>query len=169
EKPATGDEKSDETSNAQKSPPEAEKSDKKPDGETLLGDMGGLRPFLVGYGAKLAIVETSEVLGNFTGGLRRGARYEGVTDLSLRIDLRPSLHLRGEIFARAYQIHGRGLTADNLGNLNIASSIEAARTTRLNELWYEQHFDNWRLRLGQQTIGTEFYNPDSARLFVNAT
>ena len=101
--------------------------------------------------------------------MRQGARYEGLTDVSLRIDLRPSLHVRGEIFARAYQIHGRGLTADDVGNLNITSSIEASRATRLNELWYEQHFDNWRLRIGEQTIGTEFFNPEAARLFVNAT
>src|SRR6266542_165902 len=120
-------------------------------------------------GVTLAITETSEILGNLTGGLRQGARYEGVTDLNLKIDFRPSLYVRGEIFARAYQIHGRGLSADNIGNLNLTSSIEAARTTRLSELWYEQHFDNWRVRIGQQTIGTEFLNPESARLFVNAT
>ena len=34
----------------------------------LLGDMWGLRPFLSRYGASLAIQETSEVLGNVTGG-----------------------------------------------------------------------------------------------------
>src|SRR5439155_1096094 len=128
-----------------------------------------LRSRLCKSGVNLAVLETSELLGNPTGGLRRGARYEGVTDLSLKIDLRPSFHIGGEIFARAYQIHGRGLSNDNLGNLNLASSIEAARTTRLNELWYEQHFDNWRLRIGQLTIGTDFLNPESARLFVNAT
>src|SRR5439155_2801910 len=107
--------------------------------------------------------------GNLTGGLRQGAIYEGVTDLNLGIDLRPALHVRGNIFVRAYQIHGRGLSDDNIGNLNLTSSIEAARTTRLSELWYEQHFDNWRLRIGQQSIGTEFLNPESARLFINAT
>ena len=79
------------------------------------------------------------------------------------------LAVRGEIFARAYQIHGRGLSGDNLGNLNLVSGIEATRTTRLGELWYEQHFDYRRLRIGQQTIGTEFFSPERARLFVNAT
>jgi porin len=47
------------------------------------------------------------------------------------------------------------------------SGIEAMRTTRLGELWYEQHFDYWRIRVGQQTIVTEFLSPASARLFVN--
>ena len=119
-----------------------------------------LRHRLCEAGSRSSVTETSEVLGNLTGGLRQGARYEGVTDLNLKINLRPGFHVRGEIFARAYQIHGRGLSGDNIGNLNLASSIEAARTTRLNELWYEQHFDNWRLRIGQQTIGTEFFNPN---------
>src|SRR5271155_1878772 len=38
----------------------------------LLGNMGGLRPFISKYGLSLAITETSEVLGNFTGGVHRG-------------------------------------------------------------------------------------------------
>jgi porin len=118
-------------------------------------------------GIKLSVTETSEVLANLTGGLRQGAIYEGVTDLSLNIDFRPAFHWRGVLFARAYQIHGRGLTLSNTDNLNEISGIEALATTRLVELWYEQHFDNWRLRIGQQTIATEFLSPASGRLFVN--
>ena len=91
----------------------------------------------------------------------------GVTDLSLNVDFRPAFHWRGNFFARAYQIHGRGLTLSNTDNLNQISAIEASATSRLVELWYEQHFDNWRLRIGQQTIQTEFMNPETARLFVN--
>src|SRR5262249_40486266 len=56
----------------------------------LLGELGGLRTWLKQYGAKLNISETSEVFGNFSGGLRRGAIYEGQTDLNLEIDFRPT-------------------------------------------------------------------------------
>lgn len=136
--------------------------------ETLLGDIGGLRPWLDEFGAELAISETSEVLGNVTGGLQRGGVYEGLTDISLRVDLRRTLAWRGVIFARAYQIHGRGLSANNIGNLYPVSSIEAQRTTRLNELWYEQRFETWRLRLGQLAVGDEFLAPEAAALFVNS-
>jgi porin len=126
-----------------------------------------LRNQLCKAGLKFGITETEEVLGNPTGGRHQGVIYEGLTDLNLRLDLRPTLHVRGEIFARAYQIHGRGLTT-TIGSLNEISGIEAAATTRLNELWYEQHFDHWlRVRIGQQTIGTEFLSPGAARLFVN--
>ena len=113
------------------------------------------------------MIETSEVLANPSGGLRQGAIYEGVTDLSLALDLRKPLHLRGNVFARAYQIRGRGLTFSNTDNLNEISGIEATATTRLAELWYEQHFDNWRLRIGQQTIGTEFLSAESSRVFIS--
>jgi porin len=116
-----------------------QKADSKPDDpcdqEKLLLNFEA-RHRLCEAGVQLGVTETSEILGNLTGGLRQGARYEGVTDLNLKINLRPGFHVRGEIFARAYQIHGRGLTADNIGNLNLASSIEAARATRLSELWY---------------------------------
>ena len=40
----------------------------------LLGDIWGLRSLLAQYGISLALSETSEVLGNLTGGVRRGAR-----------------------------------------------------------------------------------------------
>ncbi len=160
--------KSDSTTDERRESPAESDPDDPCDPEKQLVNVE-FRRRLCQAGVTLAITETSEILGNLTGGLRQGARYEGVTDLNLKIDFRPSLYVRGEIFARAYQIHGRGLSADNIGNLNLTSSIEAARTTRLSELWYEQHFDNWRVRIGQQTIGTEFLNPESARLFVNAT
>jgi porin len=138
--------------------------------ETLLGDFAGLRPFLAAYGAKLDIVEISEALGNPTGGRRRGALYEGLTDLALTIDLKPYFNAPGTVFARAYQIHGRGLTAGNLGNLAPVSGIEATRTTRLFELWYQLPLsERLQLRLGQQAAGTEFLISTTAQLFVNAT
>src|SRR6266542_1831735 len=71
--------------------------------DTLLGDLGGVRPWLAGFGAKLDIVETSEILGNPVGGVRRGALYEGLTDLSLTVDFEKRFDWRGGVFARAYQ------------------------------------------------------------------
>lgn len=137
---------------------------------TLLGDTDGLRPVMQRYGLSLGITETSEILGNPTGGERQGLIYEGVTDLNLGLDLRTYFDWRGVFFARAYQIHGRGLSANDLDNLNIASGIEATRATRLYELWYEQHIGDWlRIRIGQQSAGQEFLISSSARLFVNST
>jgi porin len=137
---------------------------------TLLGDINGLRSAIAPYGLALGVTETSEILGNLTGGQRQGLIYEGVTDLNLGFDLQTHFDWRGVFFARAYQIHGRGLSANDLDNLNIASGIEATRATRLYELWYEQHIQDWlRIRIGQQSAGQEFLISSSARLFVNST
>src|SRR5271170_7307513 len=45
----------------------------------LLGNMGGVRTDLSKYGISLNIAETSEVLGNVTGGSKQGADYDGLT------------------------------------------------------------------------------------------
>jgi porin len=136
----------------------------------LLGDMFGLKPLIQPYGLQLNITETSEILGNPTGGIRQGAIYEGVTDLNLGWDLRTFFDWRGVFFARAYQIHGRGLSQNDLDNLNTASGLEADRTTRLFELWYEQHIGDWlRIRVGEQSAGQEFIISPTAKMFVNGT
>ena len=108
--------------------------------------------------------------GNVSGGTHRGLIYEGLTDLNLTFDLRKHYNWRGVFFARAYQIRGRGLSADYLDNLDTVSSIEAARTTRLYELWYEQHIEDWlRIRVGQQSAFQEFLVTTTGRLFINST
>jgi porin len=136
----------------------------------LLGDMGGLKSAIQPYGFQLNVTETSEILGNPTGGIRQGAIYEGVTDLNLGWDLRTKYDWRGVFFARAYEIHGRGLSGNDLDNLNTASGLEADRAFRLFELWYEHHFGDWlRIRIGEQSAGQEFIISPTAKMFVNGT
>jgi porin len=138
--------------------------------ETLLGDMGGLRSAIAPYGLTLGLSETSEVLGNVSGGVRRGAIYEGLTDANLQWDLRTAYQWPGVIYARAFQIHGRGLSTNNLGNLITASSIEGVPSTRLFELWYEHYATDWlRLKIGQQAADQEFIVSATSKLFVNST
>lgn len=136
----------------------------------LLGDIGGLRPFLAQYGASVELTETSELLGNLTGGMRQGAIYEGLTEMSLTLDLRPRFGWPGVIRADALQIHGRGLAANNIGNLDTVSNIEARATTRLRELWYEQDIGDWlHLRIGEQSADREFLVSSTAQVLVNGT
>jgi len=135
----------------------------------LLGDIGGLRSELTKLGIIPVVTETEEVLGNVSGGVRQGLIYEGLTDFNLTYDFRPQFHWRGNFFVRAYQIHGKGLTAANIDNLNTISGIEATATTRLFELWYEQHIGDWlRIRIGQQSAGQEFLIATGAKPFINS-
>jgi porin len=138
---------------------------------SMLGDLWGLRPKLGQYGMTLGIQETSEVLGNLTGGLRRGADYDGLTQMVLQLDTQRAFGLYGGTFnASALQIHGRDFSADNLRTLQTASGIEADRGARLWELWYQQKFldqDRMDLKIGQQSLDQEFMVSQNANYFVN--
>ncbi|MDR3531017.1 MAG: carbohydrate porin [Rhodopila sp.] len=137
----------------------------------LLGDMGGLRTELSKYGISFALQETSEVLGNVTGGAKRGAAYDGLTQMLLQLDTRRAFGWDGGTFnVSALQIHGSNLSATNLVTLQTASGIEADPSTRLWELWYQQKFlDENRLdvRIGQQSLDQEFMVSQNASYFVN--
>jgi porin len=138
---------------------------------TMLGDMWGLRPWLSRYGVSLSLQETSELLGNVSGGLRQGFEYDGLTTATLQMDTQRAFGWKGGTFnVSGLQIHGRNLSADNLGTLQTASGIESNRATRLWELWYQQKFldeDRLDIRIGQQSIDQEFMGSQNAGYFVN--
>jgi porin len=137
----------------------------------LLGDLFGLRSELSRFGVSLAIQETSEVLGNATGGVRRGADYDGLTQAILQLDTQRAFGWYGGLFnISALQLHGRNLSADNLNTLQTASGIEGDRATRLWELWYDQKMlpeDRLSVRVGQQSIDQEFLVTQNGAYFVN--
>ena len=137
----------------------------------LLQDMWGLRPWLSKYGVSLNILETSEVLGNFTGGAKHGVAYDGLTQADLQLDTQRAFQLYGGTFnISALQVHGRNLSANYLDTLQTASGIEADQSTRLWELWYQQKFlveDRLDVKIGQQSLDQEFMVSQNASLFVN--
>ena len=115
--------------------------------------------------------ETSELFGNATGGVNTGVAYNGATLMGLGVDTQQAFGLPGGTFnISAWQIHGRSLTADNLHTLQPLTGIEAERSTRLWELWYQQSFLDGRLelKLGQQSIDTEFMITQYGGLFLNS-
>jgi porin len=138
----------------------------------LLGDMFGLRSTLENHGITFTLQETSEVLGNVSGGIKTGAVYEGATFMALKVDTEKLFGLPGGTFnASAWQVHGRGLSTNNILNLNTISGIEATRATRLFELWYEQALldDALSVRIGQQAADQEFQTSTYGGLFINAS
>lgn len=120
-------------------------------------------------GITLRFSETSEVLGNLTGGVRRGFDYDGLTKMKLVLHTAKAFWKGGKFKVSALQIHGRNLSADNLDTIQTASGIEADRATRLWELWYRQAFLDGKadLKIGQQSVDNEFIVSRYAGLFVN--
>ncbi len=141
--------------------------------ETLFGDPGGLRAALAARGVTFGLAETAEILGNVTGGVRRGATFEGLLAMSIGLNTeKAGLWYGGTFNVSAYQIHGRGLSQNNLGNnLNTVSGIETRRDTVLFEAWYEQALFNRAVsvRVGQLALDQEFALSTYGELFINRT
>ncbi len=137
----------------------------------LLGDLFGLRTALAKYGVSLAIQETSEGLGNVTGGVRQGVDYDGLTQIELQMDTQRAFGWHGGLLnVSALDIHGRNLSADDLDNLQTVSGIEADRGPRLWELWYDQKLlpeDRLSIRIGQQSADQEFIVNANGSYFLN--
>jgi porin len=139
--------------------------------DTLLGEAWGVRRGLSRLGISLNVLETSEALGNLSGGVKRGTAYDGLTQLFLQLDSQRAFHWYGGTFsASALQIHGRNLSEDVLYSLQTASGIQADRATRLWELWYDQKFgetNRFDIKIGQQSLDQEFMVSQNALVFVN--
>ncbi len=137
----------------------------------LLGDLYGTRTALGRYGISLGLTDTEEVMGTVSGGINRGAAYEGLTQMGLGIDTQKAFGWEGGTFnISAFQIHGRGPTLNNVGALEVVSNIEALRATRIWELWYQQAFLDGRadVKLGQQSLDQEFMVSQYGGLFINS-
>ncbi|QCP53324.1 carbohydrate porin [Trinickia violacea] len=142
------------------------------DRSNLLGDMGGLRPWLGNYGVTFGLQETSEYMANLSGGTHTGGAYQGVTQMGLGIDTQKAFGLPGGTFnVSAFQIHGTDLTLRNTQTLQATTGIEAEASTRLWELWYQQAFlgGKFDVKVGQQSLDQEFMVSQYASTFMNAT
>jgi len=137
----------------------------------LLGDMWGLRTDLSRHGISLGIMETSEYLGNTSGGTRKGFKYDGLTQILGQLDTQRAFGHYGGLFnISLLNTHGNNLSADNLQSLQTASGIETDNATRLWELWYDQKFldeDRLDVKVGQQSLDQEFMVSADALYFIN--
>src|SRR5262249_509931 len=111
-------------------------------------------------------------IGNATGGMKRGFINFGRLDLSVDADLEKLVGWNGaRLHANMYEIWGRGLTRNYIGNLATISEIEALPDTRLYEAYIEQTFWNGALAIkaGQQAADVEFFDSQTDDLFINGT
>jgi len=139
--------------------------------DTLLGDLGGVRSKLVDHGITFGLIDTEEGFANLSGGLRRSTVYEGLTQVSLKLDTaKLGLWEGGTFYASLDQIHGRGPSRYLVGNLQTLSSIESQQSTKLYDLYYEHALLNNALsiRVGQFGADEEFTLTSYGAGFVNS-
>jgi porin len=139
---------------------------------TLTGDWDGFRSRLRDEGVTVTMTQTSDGLGNVSGGLKRGAAYDGVFQLQGDFDMeRLAGWTGGAIHVSGYAIQGQGLSGKDIGNLLTVTSVEADPGFRLGEFYLSQSLmdDKVTLKLGQILADQNFAISNTASLFVNST
>jgi len=136
------------------------------------GDPYGVRRWLSEQGINYGLVYKGEVLGNPSGGIRRGAIYEDRFETYTTADFEKLIGWRGlSFYSNQFWIHATGnLSREFVGNLVAISNIEALPSNRLSELWLEQKFlgDKASIRVGQLTADDNFYIARYSELFINS-
>ncbi len=142
-----------------------------PSGVIAPIDIGHLRKSIADAGVSVGGFYLGETFAN-TGGIDQGTTYDGVLWTYLLADLHKAGLWKSLCFyTDAYQIHGRSITADDIGSLATVSNYEALPSTRLSELWLEQHMfnDHLTVRVGQLTADTEFLLSSGGSHFLDST
>ena len=141
------------------------------DSVAALKDIAEARDALAERGFRFSGFYFSDVRGNLTGGMRRGATYSGLLKLGVDVDAEKVAGIEGgRLHADMLQIHGRDLSDEYIGNVLSVNDIGARPTTRLFELWYEQKFgDRLAVKVGQLAADEEFIKSDYGEAFLDAT
>jgi porin len=138
----------------------------------LTGKWGGFRDTLSDQGIDVAFSSTSEGMGNVSGGVRRGAAYNGLLEFGLDADLEKLVGWPGGTFhVHAVYPHGSPFSERYVGDLGGVTNLEFYDSYRLYELWVEQTFfeERFSMRVGQMGADEEFWVSDYGLLFLNDT
>ena len=134
------------------------------------GDPYGNRAALAATGVTYGLNYIGEVFDVTSGGLSRGATFNGRVEGYTDIDLGKVAGWQGAVFhTNFWYIHGIGPNTKHAGALLSVSSVEALETVRLDEMWIEQALLGGMLkaRFGELAADTQFYQSDTAAAFFN--
>jgi porin len=107
---------------------------------------------------------------NARGGLSRGGGFMGMGNICVGFDTHEAgLWRGGSLLVNGAGIHGRSLTENFLGDLQVASNIDAGEHAYLHELWYRQTLGPVTLTVGLQDLNAEFMVAEGGGEFVNSS
>ena len=141
--------------------------------DRLLGDMGGLRPWLAKYGMTFELNSLDEGFAKPDGGLsaESGQRYAGLTDFILSFDTEAVGWWEGGLFVVDLQNTRGGDISDLVGDAQGISNIVAPPGTRFAEYHLIQHFAGGRLavKIGKQDANADFVVSNGGGEFINSS
>ena len=137
-----------------------------------LADPGGVRAALGAHGIQMGLNYINDVMANTTGGLKRGAIYQGRLEYTFDACLGKLIGWPDANFhVNFYQTHGTGLSRYYVGNVLTTSLIEALPATRLFEIFIQQKLFDGKLdiRFGQLAADSEFVASSYVNVLMNAS
>jgi porin len=102
---------------------------------------------------------------NTMGGLKTGGGFMGMGNIRMGVDAWRG----GEFLVNGASIHGKSLTDNYLGDLQVASNIDAGEHNYLHELWFRQRVGRVSATLGLQDLNAAFMVSEGAGEFVNSS
>lgn len=142
---------------------------------TLIATLCGICPLMYGQSEKQnPFTFEGSYIGdtyyNAAGGLKTGGGFMGMGNITVGFDTEKArLWKGGSFFVNGASIHGRSLTENYLGDLQVASNIDAGEHIYLHELWFCQQFGSVSLELGLQDLNAEFLVSEGAGEFINSS
>ncbi len=108
---------------------------------------------------------------NALGGLKKGGGFMGMGNIMISFNTEKAHWWKGgSFYINGSSIHGKSLTENSLGDLQVASNIDAGERAYLHELWFHQQLGSMSsFTLGLQDLNAEFMVSEGAGEFVNSS
>lgn len=113
---------------------------------------------------------TGDFLSNFSGGIKRGTAYLGLAGINLSLNTGSVRMWKGGTFhLNISNTHGQSPSEELIGDIQVASNIEAGKHTFLEELWYKQVINNFEFTIGLQDLNLELATVDCGDFYLNSS
>lgn len=111
-----------------------------------------------------------DAYGNAVGGLKRGVGFMGMGNLTIGFDTEKAHGWKGgSFFVNGATIHGKSLSENFSGDLQIASNIDAGTHIYMHELWFKQDINKFSFTIGLQDLNAGFMVTENGAEFINSS
>ncbi len=111
-----------------------------------------------------------DVVNNLAGGIKTGSAYLGMANIGIGFNTETAKWWKGgELYVNFGNTHGDTPSADLIGDIQVASNIEAGDMTYLYEFWYKQSLGKFDFTIGVQDLNANFVSSENGGLFLNSS
>ncbi|MCK9279336.1 MAG: carbohydrate porin [Melioribacteraceae bacterium] len=113
---------------------------------------------------------TGDFASNLNGGYKRGATFLGMANLKIGLETEDfGLWNGGEVLINGACTHGGMPSSQLIGDLQVASNIEAGNRIYIHEFWFKQSFENNEFAIGLLDLNADFVVSEYASSFINSS